>query len=176
MRPARLDRDEAHRYNIAARLSSDSLDYLPAPPSSSFLSKWNRTSAPSDPRSFGRFFRRTPSSPIPAPLPEAHTSPDGQFHAQSFAQAQQAIWAAPLSGFASTLRRRSGSLNSTARAFGTEDPFPRVSSLPSVNGDADEARKEGGGWGRAWSQVVVRSGRNGSQASIVTPEEVREVV
>ncbi|KAK4705287.1 hypothetical protein P7C70_g917, partial [Phenoliferia sp. Uapishka_3] len=235
-----LDRDEAHRYNIAARLSSDSIDridayrhqplapYLPPqPPSSSpFGLKWGRRTPsaatslplpppqPQDPRSFGRFFRRNVSdtsaspiipTPLPPPLPPSH-APDGTFHAQSFAQEQQALWASPhllqppvstspTSRFAATLRRRSTSLNSSAAAFGADGSgfvAPSSSSQRSSSSmrrvtvaegeeprdsipEVEEKKESGGGWGRAWSQVVVRrESKNPVVAPSAQPEAAAE--
>ncbi|KAL8279724.1 hypothetical protein RQP46_007819 [Phenoliferia psychrophenolica] len=191
-----LDRDEAHRYNIAAQISSDSLDlynphphhaqHAPPPSSSTFsIPSWSRRTRtpshqppqpppqPSQSQSSFRFFRRQTSDPPPAPLPSAHTSPDGMFHAQSFAQEQQALWASPDSvpassfaastarGFAATLRRRSGSLNSAAKVFESSSSNATTSATMSDGEGGEGGKKER--WGRAWSQVG-----GGRKAEVVT--------
>jgi hypothetical protein len=154
----RIDREEAHRYNMvaAAHRSTDSLDRVdpsrappPLPvqaaPNSGFNIRWRRNqqqAAPpivpqqppqQDPRSFGRFFRRASNAVEPAPPdvtnpPPFAAPPSDRFVAQQqFAQAHQALWAPPnpslpsvsgsdivprSAGYAGSLRRRSGSLNS----------------------------------------------------------------
>ncbi|KAK4046361.1 Polynucleotide 5'-hydroxyl-kinase grc3 [Microbotryomycetes sp. JL201] len=201
-----IDREELSHYASAmSRKSFDSLSDRPfvaqsphqQPPASGFNLRWRRapaanqlansdgTSAASssaDPRSFGRFFRRTTASEgAPPPnIPQRSSYPSGETvtDIQSFAQAHQArsmpsasassakAESSPKPSRVSLLRRRSGS----ASGAGPTDLAPLAdgsspsalpvisSSVDAVNDKARPSSSGGSSWGR-WSQVVGK-GKN----------------